>query len=294
MGASIRIEDEAFSDRRYDRLAKEAGLADADHARGKMAVLWRQCTIEQRHELPVEDVSDVLGPRGVDALIAARLGELVGDQVRICGTEGRIEWLGKLRNNGKYGSLGGRPRKPTRVSTEKPTRVRENAIPETPPAPAPAPAPAPSGEGEAPPPVPKPTRVFDSTVDQRRRLGDELWADHRRRYEALRAELKLDVATLAIHGEGRREIAERLLEFSTLQEAEHACRHVLDVLEAEARAKGTLKFFGERLWASTPFANAKGRRVDEDRRVGVRLGPISEGIAEAFPDGLMLGGGERS
>ena len=138
MAASVRIEDEAFSDRRYARLAKEAGLADADHARGKMAVLWRQCTIEQRHHLPVADVLDVLGERGVDALVASRLGELEGDLVRICGTSGRIEWLDKLRNNGRYGKLGGRPKKPTRVSEDEATRVEENAKPKTPPAPAPA------------------------------------------------------------------------------------------------------------------------------------------------------------
>lgn len=42
MAASVRIEDEAFADERYDALARAAGLADADHARGKMARLWRQ------------------------------------------------------------------------------------------------------------------------------------------------------------------------------------------------------------------------------------------------------------
>ena len=49
MGASVRIEDDAFSDTRYDLLARYGGLADADHARGKMARIWRQCTLEGRH-----------------------------------------------------------------------------------------------------------------------------------------------------------------------------------------------------------------------------------------------------
>src|SRR5262249_31347139 len=99
------------ADRRYDRLAQEAGLADADHARGKMAVLWRQCTIEQRYVLEETDVTDVLGSRGVDALITARLGERVDGGVRISGSKGRIEWLAKLRKNGRKG---GRPKKTKR------------------------------------------------------------------------------------------------------------------------------------------------------------------------------------
>lgn len=99
MAASVTIVDEAFSDRRYERLAARAGLADADHARGKMAVLWRQCTIEQRDVLPVDDVIGVLGPNGVDALVFASLGCAVRGGIRIHGTRGRIEWLGKLRNN---------------------------------------------------------------------------------------------------------------------------------------------------------------------------------------------------
>jgi len=117
--SSVRIEDEAFGDRRYHRLATEAGLADADHARGKMAVLWRQCTIEQRHILPNQDVCDVLGPNGVEALVNARLGDIAEGGVRIRGTKGRIEWLKKLRDNGKKG---GRPKK----TKSKPSGFQES------------------------------------------------------------------------------------------------------------------------------------------------------------------------
>jgi hypothetical protein len=139
MSASVRIEDEAFSDERYEDLAHFAGLADADHARGKMAKLWRQCTLENRHILPRTTVVRVLGDRGVEALIVSRLGEEVEEGIRIRGTKGRIEWLKKLRSNGKFGKLGGRPRaNPDGLST-KPKRVSKNAKELTPPAPAPAP-----------------------------------------------------------------------------------------------------------------------------------------------------------
>jgi hypothetical protein len=130
MAASVRLEDETFSCMRYERLAELAGLADSDHARGKMAKLWRQCTLEQRHILPESDIVRVLGPDGVRALVCADLGEVVAEGVRMRGTRGRIEWLKKLRANGKKG---GRPRKPK----GKPSGFAANNLP----APAPAPAP---------------------------------------------------------------------------------------------------------------------------------------------------------
>lgn len=137
--ASVRIESDAFADERFDDLAKYAGLADGDHARGKMARLWRQCTIEQSHTLPDDVVTRHLGPEGVDALIKSRLGARAGrNRVRIRGTEGRIEWLQKLRDNGKKG---GRPRgskKPDGFATTEPDGSR----PENPLTPSLAPSPS--------------------------------------------------------------------------------------------------------------------------------------------------------
>lgn len=148
--ARVNIEDDAFGDGRYDRLAHECGLADADHARGKMARLWRQCTTEKRHVLDDRDVILVLGDRGPDALIASRLGERTEGGIRIRGTRGRIEWLEKLRKNGRKG---GRPRKATR----KPDGLASGSLESNPPTPAPtlslALAPAGSEPGPAAPAV---------------------------------------------------------------------------------------------------------------------------------------------
>jgi hypothetical protein len=139
--AAVRIEEAAFSDRRFDRLASLLGLPCADCARGKMAALWRQCTLEQRHVLDEDDVAIVLGPGGADALVAARLGERTKKGVRICGTKGRIEWLGRARSNGEYGKLGGRPRKnnnPAGFSGDNPVGFDG----ETPITPSPSPSPS--------------------------------------------------------------------------------------------------------------------------------------------------------
>ncbi len=134
---SVRVEDDAFGDLRFDDLADAAGLADGDHARGKMERLWRQCTHERTYVLSETNVTKVLGPRGVDAIIFARLGERVSGGIRICGTRGRIEWLEKLRKNGRKG---GRPP----VTKRKPSGSGDS----NPPAPAPAPAPAQKKEKE--------------------------------------------------------------------------------------------------------------------------------------------------
>lgn len=119
---SVRIEDDAFGDLRFDILASEAGLADADHARGKMIRLWRQCTAENVHTLPEAVVVSVLGSRGVSALIVARLGEKSSHGVRIKGTKGRIEWLANLRKNG---AKGGRPKGSNTKTKREPSGFQE-------------------------------------------------------------------------------------------------------------------------------------------------------------------------
>lgn len=113
MGASVRMEDFAFSDERFDLLAVEAGLADADHARGKVMRLWRTCTLRQSTTLPENIVSVVLPP---DALVAADLAERVPGGLRIKGTAGRIEWYGHLQQGR---SAGGRARSEKAVRDER-------------------------------------------------------------------------------------------------------------------------------------------------------------------------------
>lgn len=138
MAVSVRIEDEAFSDRRYDVLARELGLPDADCARGKMAAVWRQCTQQQTHILGVEMLSAVLGEKGIDALIKSGLGVVVDGGIRIRGTRGRIEWLARLRKNARKGGVAkSAKRQPSRQASGSAVRVPDAC----PPAPAPVTAP---------------------------------------------------------------------------------------------------------------------------------------------------------
>lgn len=138
MSVSVRIEGEAFSDVRYDVLATACGLADADHARGKMAKLWRQCTAQKAYALPIAVVVSVLGPNAVSGLVESSLGEVVEAGIRIRGTRGRIEWLAKLRKNA---TKGGKAKAAKRQPIGNPEGCQEPAKTLPPPCP---PSPSPS------------------------------------------------------------------------------------------------------------------------------------------------------
>jgi hypothetical protein len=138
MAASVRIEDEAFGDGRYEHLGQLLGTTKFD-ALGRMSFLWRQCTQENSHVLPESFVRVFVDP---EKLVESRLGERVETGIRIRGTRGRIEWLAKLRKNGRKG---GRPRKPNGYpnGNQERTRIEPESNP-------PAPAPAPTKEEGSP------------------------------------------------------------------------------------------------------------------------------------------------
>jgi hypothetical protein len=108
-----------------------------------MAKLWRQCTQQQTHVLDAEMIVAVLGENGPEALVKARLGEVVEGGIRIRGTRGRIEWLAKLRKNARKGGKAKAAKRQTRGNPEGSQEAAKSVPPPCPPAPAPAPAPAP-------------------------------------------------------------------------------------------------------------------------------------------------------
>lgn len=241
--AAVRTESDAFGDVRYERLARLAGLADADHARGKMARLWRQCTMEKRYVLPAEDVIQVLGENAVVALTESRLGEQVEGGVRIRGTKGRIEWLDKLRKNGQKG---GRPKK----TKSKPSGFQES----NPLALAPAllcsgSAPVQISDPESPPPLvllpqeadpPKPPDPVESLWDEQERLRREAMPKSR---------------GIKLTDDRRKRVQDRLDDGYT----EDDCRAVLAEYAREARLNGGEWFNGETNWRPENFARALGR-----------------------------------
>jgi hypothetical protein len=120
---AVRLDDKLLGDiAGLAVLVEECGLADEDHAIGKLARIYDVCTKTQHYTVGLAIVRACLGSNGVDALVYAGFGELVdahlptrwskrdqavrpGEQVmRIRGTEGRIEWYGA---NGASAQAGG-------------------------------------------------------------------------------------------------------------------------------------------------------------------------------------------
>lgn len=108
--ASIRVEDEALTDPRFTLLGQVLHTTRFD-AVGRMLAIWSYCTEKHTYYL-TEKMIDVLAevPGFTKIISEPEIGLAVQSDkgFRIKGTRGRIEWLKKLRNNGKKG---GRPKK---------------------------------------------------------------------------------------------------------------------------------------------------------------------------------------
>lgn len=105
MGASVRIEDVAFGDPRFELLGQLLGSGRYD-ALGRMAFVWRWCTERGRHDCPAWVASMYVGQ--LDHVVTAELADWCActepsshpadcRHLRVRGTEGRIEWLSERR-----------------------------------------------------------------------------------------------------------------------------------------------------------------------------------------------------
>lgn len=113
LSTRVTIDAEVWTDPRFDVLAHRLGI-DKPAVVGRMAALWGACTLKCAYSLPVPVVATVLAcpyDEVVEILVASGLGEDLGDGlVRLCGTEGRIEWLQRKRNAGKKGGSRSKPK----------------------------------------------------------------------------------------------------------------------------------------------------------------------------------------
>jgi len=283
MAAPVRIEDDAFSDVRYDVLATLCQLADADHARGKMAVLWRQCTAQNTYVLSAAVVCAVLGPRGAESIVESGLGEQVDAGIRIRGTRGRIEWLRKLKKNAQKG---GRAKAAKRQKVGK-REAAKSLPPPFPPTPTLTPTQKREGERETRPPDQPKTGPS---------LATELWTLHAERYAALNAALNAGLPGLlpAGHAVGWRDLRDRIAAFTgDTDAARKACMHVLEVREAEARKRRDLQYFGDKVWREDQFSHALSTKPPAARRPPVTSSNTPEVESRPYLDWLPANFGEE-
>ncbi len=109
MSTRVNIEASAWGNKKFALLAKYLGFVDSDHALIKCAVLWSWQTENYTSEAPTyvvdADTIDVcLGKDGAAAaMVRAGLAEECPNGFRICGSEGRIEWLWRCRQSSARG-----------------------------------------------------------------------------------------------------------------------------------------------------------------------------------------------
>lgn len=129
--ARVNVDQRALTDSRFTELGfhlrgEQVGQGFAAHALGLgvMIHIWNECQERGSHSLSALTlfaISHQLGMGHIkldNALVVCELGEIKknGD-IRIKGTEGRIEWLEKRREEGKKG---GRPRKTIGLDRKRP------------------------------------------------------------------------------------------------------------------------------------------------------------------------------
>lgn len=105
--ASVRLEDSVWTDPRFVVLGKLLGTNRFD-AVGRVAALWSYCTEKETYFLSGAMIDTLAEHSGFADLLSnsdVNLAEFIEkkSQFRIKGTRGRIEWIGKLRNNSEKG-----------------------------------------------------------------------------------------------------------------------------------------------------------------------------------------------
>lgn len=113
----VNVEQKALTDPRFDLLGRFME-SNRHESLGRMILVWSECLERSSYTLPERLVGAILGNRdGAQWLVESGLAEWqtkpakkTEGVVRICGTEGRIEWLATKRKNARInGMKGGRP-----------------------------------------------------------------------------------------------------------------------------------------------------------------------------------------
>lgn len=131
--ARVSIDDHAFKDLRFKKLARILKITSLD-AIGRMLPLWSYCTENATYDIDpgvIDLIYDGMLPNPQDfeaALIEVGLvTKGACGKLHVCGTQGRVEWLKNIRENGKKG---GRPKTRTKPDgIQKETRCKPESNP---------------------------------------------------------------------------------------------------------------------------------------------------------------------
>ena len=139
--ARVSVEQKSLTDPRFELLGRLL-RSNRHDALGRMILVWNECQERSSYTLPAQLVGAIMGNRkGPSWVVEADLAEWSDDQnLRIKGTEGRVEWLAAKRERARAnGQKGGRPKNQPGTNTGS-SSVASGLQPETPPTPTPTPA----------------------------------------------------------------------------------------------------------------------------------------------------------
>jgi hypothetical protein len=236
MGASVRVDGEAFDDVRFAMLGRRLETSVYD-ALGRMLFVWRQCTKLDTYILTGEQLS-IAGGSDEFPYLLCEVGlaeKLDNANFRIKGTTGRIEWLRNLKENGKKGAYSRRIQMP--IQLDRQLRNRNSSK----------------------------NKTGSEALDKHREACLRLWTlQEKLRKASIPGSRSLHSADARLS-----RVAERLESGAT----EADCEHVLQVYAHEARRNRESAgwFNGETNWRPDNFDRALGRTLTSTKPREVSL-----------------------
>lgn len=120
MGARVTVEERVFSDPRFAITAANVGI-NSDEVVGKMCRIWLYCTERQTYYITEKIFKSLIPLEGFfEACLESGLLKRKRKQIYVSGTEGKIEWLGRLRQNSKRGG------EANKLKTEEKRRLKQS------------------------------------------------------------------------------------------------------------------------------------------------------------------------
>ncbi len=303
--ARMSVDDSFLRDPRVRRLASLCGWSRRE-TMGALLDVWAVAYDRAKPTIHTADI-DIAAelPGFTDKMVEAGLAQRrpggrgggYGGEVWLSGVSKRVEYLGESKSNGaKGGRKSGEVRRASRIplkgsardpqgSTNLPDRVPDSVpVPDAVNTnPRPSPPARSESQTRAREPVESPVESRGTWLEQRRALGDRLWAELTALRARLASEHQLEVRPLSPMDAGRAELANRLAEAGP-DRAEADARHVLAILEAEAMAKGTVEWVTGSAFQRLSWDRKLAMTVDDARRVrGNRQAQSGEAIGPASP-----------
>ena len=277
--ARMSVDDRFLRDPRVKKLAKLCGWSRRE-TMGALLDVWAVAYDRAQPTISAEDVDLAAELEGFTAkMVEAGLAQRrpggkrggYGGDVWISGVSKRVEYLADARSKGsvggkKSGEVRRASRKPLKGqngdpqgSTNPPDRVPDSVNPSVP-------VSSPDASGSPDSRERRDTGTSTWAVEDRRKLADRIWDDLDFLRQGIATEFGIAARPLHHMDLGRKELQARLLEAGP-DRAEVDARHVLAVVESEARSKRSLEWVSGSAFVKASWDRKLAMTVEDAARV---------------------------